>query len=82
MSTPLPKQGSAPAPDNEVELQSQPMDLANKTSTIITAGSGTIVPSRVIGDGAKSIFLVRDFKLDSYPRFLFDKQNKYTARAT
>lgn len=57
MTTPQARQNSAPAADNEVELQSQPMDLAHKSSPVITtAGTAT---ARVIGEGAKSIFLVR-----------------------
>ena len=53
MSTPQAKQSSAPAADN-VELQSQPMDLASKS--IITSGSATAVPTRV--EAVKPIFLV------------------------
>ena len=58
MSTPQTKQSSAPAADNEVELQSQPMDLAHKSNPVLT-GSATALPTRVIGETAKPIFLVR-----------------------
>lgn len=56
MSTPQAKQSSAPAADNEVELQSLPMDLAHKSNPTITSGSTTAVPTRV--ETAKPIFLV------------------------
>lgn len=59
MSTPQPKLNSALGADNEVELQAQPMDLAHKSSPMITStGSATSIPTRVIGEAAKPIFLV------------------------
>ncbi|XP_046457106.1 histone deacetylase complex subunit SAP130-like isoform X1 [Daphnia pulex] len=58
MSTPQPKLNCALGADNEVELQAQPMDLAHKSSSMITStGSATSIPTRVIGEAAKPIFL-------------------------
>jgi hypothetical protein len=58
MSTPQPKLSSALAADNEVDLQAQPMDLAHKSSPMITSSGATSIPNRVIGEAAKPIFLV------------------------
>ncbi|XP_059351541.1 histone deacetylase complex subunit SAP130-like isoform X2 [Daphnia carinata] len=60
MSASHTKQSSASGADNNIELQAQPMDLAHKSSPMISSsGSATSVTNRAVGEAAKPIFLVK-----------------------
>ena len=58
------KQSLAASANSEVELQSQPMDLASKNiSNSPSVANVSSIQNRLVGEASKSIYLVCSFQL-------------------